>query len=275
MNDLQGKTAVVTGGSAGIGLATARLLHDAGATVVLVARDVARLEAAAESVGSRAVPIPCDVADTQLLPGLVSEAMDQCGSLDVLVNNAGVHHRGSMLHQSPDALAEMVSANLTAPIVLTRLAADVMSPGGRIVNVASIAGKIPVPGSATYSGTKAGLRFWALVAAEDLAERGIGVATVNPGPVLSDFHRTQWQDVSPISASQPWSTPERIAAAVMAAVRSSKSPLEVDVPYLSGKLATAAYAVPSVRVLRPLMQWRGQRALRRIAAQRAHEAEGC
>ena len=74
------------------------------------------------------------------------------------------------------------------------------------------------------------------LAAEDLADRGIGLATVNPGPVLRDFHRTQWQDVSPISASQPWSTPERIAEAVMAAVRSSKSPLEIDVPYLSGKL---------------------------------------
>ncbi len=182
---------MVTGGSAGIRLATARLLHDAGATVALITREVARLEAAAGSVGSRAVPISCDVADTPFLPGPVDEVMVRCGSLDVLVNNAGVHHRGSMLHHPPDDLSEMLSANLTAPIVLARLVADVMGPGGRIVNVAGIAGKIPVPGSATYSGTKAGLRFWALAAAEDLAERGIGVATVNPGPVLSDFHRTQ------------------------------------------------------------------------------------
>ena len=160
----------------------------------------------------------------------------------------------------------MVTANLTAPIALARLAADVMPPGGRIVNVASIAGKLPVPGSSVYSGTKAGLRFWALAAAEDLSDRGIGIATVNPGPVDTVFARADFAHVSPISASQPWSTPEQIAAAVLAAARSDKSPLEIDVPYLSGKLATTVYAVPLLRpMLRPLMHWKGERTLRRMA----------
>lgn len=261
---LTGKTAVVTGGSAGIGLATARALHGAGARVVLIARDGDRLaRAAAEFPKGDALIIQGDVADTERLPIL----LEQCPAIDVLVNNAGVHHRGAMLRHSAQELAEMVSANLTAPIVLARLAADVMPAGGRIVNVASLAGKLPVPGSAVYSGTKAGLRFWALAVAEDMAERGIGVATVNPGPVDTAFVRADFAHVSPISASQPWSTPERVAEAVLAAILSDRSPLEIDVPYLSGKMAAAVYAIPAIRpVLRPVMQWKGERALRRMAA---------
>jgi len=263
MSPLAGKTAVVTGGSAGIGFASARALHAAGARVVLVARDRERLEqAAAAFPEGDAQVIQCDVASLDQLRSVV----EQCAAIDVLVNNAGVHHRGSMLRHSPEALAEMVSANLTAPIALTRLAADVMPPGGRIINVASIAGKLPIPGSSVYSGTKAGLRFWALAAAEDLDARGIGIATVNPGPVDTSYVRADFAHVSPISASQRWSTPEQIAAAVLAAALSQKSPLEIDVPYVSGKLATTVYALPMLRpALRPLMQWKGERALRRMA----------
>lgn len=89
-----------------------------------------------------------------------------------------------------------------------------MEPGGRIIDVASIAGKLLVPGSSVYSGTMAGLRFWALAAAEDLAERGIGIGTVNPSPVDTVLVRGDFEHASPISASQPWSTPEQIASAV-------------------------------------------------------------
>jgi short-subunit dehydrogenase len=216
------------------------------------------LQAVADDLGEGAFARPCDVGDVGALPGLVDDVVAHFGRLDVLVNNAGVHHRGSMLRHSAQELAQMIAVNTAAPIALTRIAADHMPPGSVVVNVASLAGKLPVPGAATYSGSKAGVRFWALAAAEDLAERGIRIATVNPGPVDSGFFDDDLDNVTPMTLSQPMSTVEQCAMAVLRAIESDVT--EIDLPFASGKLATLGYVSPPLRrVLRPLLEKRGAR----------------
>lgn len=259
--ELTRKVALVTGASSGIGRATARLLYEHGMKVALVARGQERLEEAAAEIGADAIALPFDVSDTERLAALIDSVVTQFGGLDVLVNNAGLHHRGSMLRHSPDELAAMFQINTIAPVVLTRLAADVMPPGSCVVNVASLAGKIPVDGAACYSGSKAGVRFWAMSAATDLAEKGIRIATVNPGPVDTGFFDGDVHNVAPITFSQPMSSAEDCAEAVLKCLESDQSPMEVDVPFVSGKLATLGYMSPQLRsILRPLLERTGARA---------------
>ena len=259
--------ALITGGSSGIGLATARLLRSRGYRVALVARSADRLNEVAADLN--ALALPCDVADIDALPDLVSATVDAYGSLDVLVNNAGVHYRGSMLRHTPQQLAQMVMVNTAAPIALTRAAAEVMQPGSVVVNVASLAGKLPLAGAATYSGSKAGVRFWAMAAAEDLAERGIRMATVNPGPVDTGFFDEDLEHVTPMTFSQPMSTVEQCAQAVLKAIEADESPMEIDVPFASGKLATLGYVAPPLhRILRPALEKRGAKVKAELMRQK-------
>jgi short-subunit dehydrogenase len=189
------------------------------------------------------------------------------GALDIVVNNAGLHWRGPLLERATSELADMVTVNLAAPIVLTRAAADVMTKGGAIVNIASLAGFVPVRDAATYSATKAGLRAFAAAAAEELAPHGIAVSTVSPGPVDTDFFGSELDKVTPLTFSQPMSTPEAVADAVLACL--SGGGREIALPWFSGKLATLGYVSPSVlRALRPIMERVGAKKKARYAEQK-------
>ncbi len=267
--DLKDHVAIVTGASSGIGLAVSRMLVAAGAQVAMVARGAERLARVAGELGPRATPFALDVGDLRALTALPDEVIHKLGRLDAVINNAGLHHRGDMLRHRPQQLADMFMVNLVAPVVLTRVVADLMAPGGVIVNVASLAGKLGVPGSAVYSGTKAGLRFWALSAQEDLGRRGIRIANVNPGPVDTNFFDDDFEHVSDLTFSQPMVTPEAVAAVVMDCVRSDRTGLDVDIPYMSGKLSTIAYLAPGIgRFLRPLLEKKGAAAKKRYLAKR-------
>src|SRR5262249_50266956 len=153
---------------------------------------------------------------------------------------------------------DMFTLNTVVPVMLTRIAADHIRPGGCVVNVSSLAGKLGVPGSAVYSGTKAGLRFWALAVAEDLGPREIRGANVNPGPVDTGFFDEDIANATALTFSQPMSTAEDYAAAVLACIQGTKSPMEIDLPFASGKLATLGYLSPGLRaLLRPALERRG------------------
>src|SRR5439155_13159652 len=206
-----GKVALVTGASSGIGLAVARRLAEAGARVALVARTRAKLDEAVAQIGAeRAAAFPADVSDFVALARLPAQVVERFGGLDILVNNAGVNHRGPIMGLSAPNLAEIVTTNLTAPIFLTRVAAEVLREGGAVVNVASLAGMIPVHHEAAYSASKAGLRAFTRSMREEFPE--LHIATVSPGPVDTGF----FGDVSEVPNlvfSQPMSSPQQVAEA--------------------------------------------------------------
>jgi NAD(P)-dependent dehydrogenase (short-subunit alcohol dehydrogenase family) len=253
---IQGKVALVTGASSGIGLAVARRLAAEGAKVALVARTEKTLDEAVQAIGAdRAAAFPCDVADFAKLATLPARVVERFGALDILVNNAGLNHRGSILTHAPQLLADVITVNLTAPVFLTRAALDHLRDGGAIVNVASLAGYMPFGGAAPYSASKIGLRAFGRAAAEDLRHRGITVSSVNPGPVDTNF----FGDVAKVPDlvfSQPMSTADQIAQVVIDCIRDGTP--EVAVPSFSGKLATLGYVFPRLAdLLRPMLVKRG------------------
>ncbi|HJK98542.1 MAG TPA: SDR family NAD(P)-dependent oxidoreductase, partial [Polyangiaceae bacterium LLY-WYZ-14_1] len=211
---------VITGASAGIGAAAARAFAAEGARVVLAARGRDALDELAAELrgqGGEALVVPTDVGDDAACRRLIDEAVATHSQVDVLVNNAGLHHRGPFPGLTPEQATAMVDLNLRAPILLTRLVLDGMLArgSGAVVNVASLAGCIPVPESVTYSATKFGLRGFSLALGEELRGSGVRVAAVSPGPVSTQFILGDLDEVSDLTFSQPMSSPEQVAAAIL------------------------------------------------------------
>jgi short-subunit dehydrogenase len=183
------------------------------------------------------------------------------GSLDALVVNAGLHHRGPLLSRQPLELGEMVTCNLTSPVVLCRAAAPLMPPGSSIVTVASLAGMVPARFQATYGASKAGLRAFSKAIRQELRDRHISVSVVSPGPIDTGFFGDEVDKVADIVFSQPMSTADEVADAIIACIRDGHE--EIAVPWLSGKLCTLGYVSPALlRLLQPSMERRGARAKR-------------
>jgi len=258
MSSYAGKVALITGGSSGIGLAVARAWVQQGGRAALIARTAKTLNAACDSLGgdARAMPFQLDVTNLSALEALPAQVIAKLGNLDLVVNNAGLNHRGAMLERTPAQLIEVITANLLAPMILSRAAAPLMREGGAIVNVASLAGMVPVHHEAAYSASKAGLRAFTRVLADELAPR-LRVASVCPGPVDTNFFG-DIDAVPNLVFSQPLSSAEEVAAAVLSAARGEHE--EIALPWLSGKLATLGYLSPTLlRFLRPMMERRGAR----------------
>jgi NAD(P)-dependent dehydrogenase (short-subunit alcohol dehydrogenase family) len=253
---LEGKVAIVTGASSGIGLAVAKKLVAGGARVALVARTKAKLDEAVRALGeSRAAAFALDVTDFAALGALPEQVKDRFGGLDILVNNAGLNHRGSVLEHSPGDLADVITTNLTAPIFLTRAAIPVMRRGGVVVNVASLAGMVPVPHEAAYCASKAGLRAFTRSLDDELGERGLTACLVSPGPVDTGFFGDV-EHVPNLVISQPMRSAEQVADAVLECLHTGAR--EIAIPRLSGTLATIGYLFPQIaRGLRPLLERRG------------------
>ncbi|GAB3674893.1 SDR family NAD(P)-dependent oxidoreductase [Salinisphaera aquimarina] len=257
--DFTGRTVLVTGASRGVGEATARAFARAGAKVLIAARGAERLQAVAADMG--ATPIVADIATGAGCTRLIADSVAVHGGLDILINNAGCHHRGPVTGLEADALAEMVDTNLRAPLMLTRLALPYLqaSSAAAVVNVASIAGQMPLAGSATYSATKFGLRAFTHALAEELADTAIHVSVVSPGPIATDFILGDIDAVSDITFSQPMSTPEQIADLILACAADGR--VERSRPAISRVMATAGYLIPALpRALHPLLAARGRRA---------------
>jgi short-subunit dehydrogenase len=262
MNDLTGKVALVTGASSGIGLSVAQKLAAGGARVALVARTRSKLDEAVASIGrERAAAFAADVSDLSALSELPAKVNAHFGGLDILVNNAGLNHRGPILNHSAKDLADIITVNLSAPIFLTRVAAPLLRSGGAVVNVASLAGMVPVHHEATYCASKAGLRAFTRAVAEELAERGVSVSSVCPGPVDTNFFG-EIESVPDLVFSQPMSSADQIADAVLRCIVEGTA--EIAIPAVSGKLATLGYLFPKlVDVLRPALEKRGAAAKRK------------
>jgi short-subunit dehydrogenase len=203
---LEQKIALVTGGSAGIGLATARQLAGLGTRVALVARTEKTLRDAAQELGGEA--FVCDMSDLPSVAALPARVVERMGALDIVVNNAGLHHRGPLLSIEPLALGDMITVNLAAPVVLCRAAVPHLRKPGSIVNVASLSGMVPLRLQVTYGASKAGLRSFSRALRDELAGTGITVSVVSPGPVDTGFFGEELERVADVVFSQPMSTPE-------------------------------------------------------------------
>ena len=189
MGDLDGKVALVTGGGSGIGKAIATAFAGAGATVVIAARNQARLdEAAAEIDGTVEVAV-CDVTDEGHVEGLFAGIDERHGRLDILVNNAGMSVPIKTHEMSAATWREVVEVNLTAPFLCSREAFKRMMPAkrGRIINIGSISAQVPRPHSAPYTATKFGLEGLTRSLALDGRDHGIAVGILHPGNVATDI----------------------------------------------------------------------------------------
>ena len=264
------KTIIITGASEGIGAATARKFADAGANLMLVARTKRNLEAVAEEISDRCKVriFAMDVSDPAACVDLFKKAEFEFGRIDVLVNNAGNHSRGTVENVSPENLGRMIDVNLKAPVMLSRLAIPHLrqSGGGAIINVASIAGRTAVAGSATYSASKFGLRIFTFALAEELRGSGIRVAAVSPGPVVdTDFIMANIDETNVINFSQPMSTAAEVAQAILDICGNRKR--EISLPWSSGFLSTLGYIAPwFMRALRPMLIRKGERMKRELKA---------
>ena len=264
------KTVIITGGSEGVGAATARKFAEYGANLVLVARGKRKLERIAEELRSktRVQIIAMDVSDTDACVNLYKKAEFEFGSINVLVNNAGYHARGPVESVSVEDLGAMIDVNLKAPITLCKLAIKYLKEagGGAIINVASLAGRTPVPGAATYSSTKFGLRAFTFALGEELRGTNIKLAVVSPGPIDTGFIMSNIDVVTDITFSQPLSTAEEVAQEILNLVTNNKR--ERSMPPVSGLLTTIMYLFPWLgRVTMPLLVLRGRSVKRRLKAQ--------
>jgi NAD(P)-dependent dehydrogenase (short-subunit alcohol dehydrogenase family) len=190
---LAGKVALVTGGNRGLGRGMALALAEAGAGVVLAARDQASLDAVAEEVraaGRRALAVPTDVTSSAAVDALVASAVEELGSLDVLVNNSGVLHPQPLLETSDEDWDRVLATNLRGTFLCSRAAGRVFKEhgAGKVINIASNFAYMGVPGFVSYCSSKAAVVAFTRALAVEWARLNIQVNAIAPGYFESDMN---------------------------------------------------------------------------------------
>jgi short-subunit dehydrogenase len=250
-------TAVVTGASSGIGADIARELAFRGYGVTLVARREDKLrELAAELDGRvRVEVIVCDVADRADRAALFDEIERRGLTVDVLVNNAGIGTIGPVVHASVDDEIAQVRVNVEAVIDLTTRAVRQMVPRGRgaILNVGSTIGHHPFPGQSGYAGTKAFVIAYTEGVRAELAGTGVTVATLNPGPVRTEFLDVAGVDEATFEKSFPkfmWMSSRAVAKVGVDALAHDRGSVIAGLP---SQLSTRLFQLIPNRVLMPVL----------------------
>jgi NAD(P)-dependent dehydrogenase (short-subunit alcohol dehydrogenase family) len=196
---LQGRTAVVTGASSGLGTRFVRVLHAAGATVVAAARRTSRIEALAAELGDGVIPVTCDVSLDQDVDELVERTLTRAnGRIDVVVNNAGISNVGPAETEERDAFRRVINVNLIAVFAVSQAIGRVMlrQNSGSIVNIASIHGFVagsPVK-QASYCASKSGVVNLTRELAVQWARQGVRVNAIAPGYFPSEMTTRMWDN---------------------------------------------------------------------------------
>ncbi|WP_263356234.1 3-oxoacyl-[acyl-carrier-protein] reductase [Acidicapsa ligni] len=228
MSTVQGRIALVTGASQGIGRACALALAAEGATVALAARNVAKLaevQAEIEAAGGTAAAFALDVADEASIKAGAKEILARFGKVEILVNNAGITRDGLVLRMKRADWDDVLSTNLTGAFLLTQalLAAMLKNRWGRIINVSSIVGQTGQAGQVNYAASKAGLIGMTRSLAREVASRGVTVNAVAPGYIV-----TQMTSV----------LDEKQTSAMLSAIPLGRSGTEIDVAHAVTYLAS-------------------------------------
>jgi NAD(P)-dependent dehydrogenase (short-subunit alcohol dehydrogenase family) len=197
---LANKTALITGGNSGIGLATARLFVKEGAKVVITGRNQTTLEAAAKELGPNALAIVADATDIPATEAAVKQAVEKFGKLDIVFANAGIPGNTPIGATALAAFESVIRTNITAVFFTVQAAAPHLNDGASIILNGSVISVLGNPGYSAYAASKAGVRAMARVMASELSPRNIRVNVVSPGAARTPI----WNGAAP--------TPEAYAA---------------------------------------------------------------
>jgi NAD(P)-dependent dehydrogenase (short-subunit alcohol dehydrogenase family) len=219
--DLSGRTAVITGGSRGLGEAMAKSLSQAGAHIALVARDVQRLESVRDTItaeGGTAAIFTADVTREEDVAAVARAVTERFGHAQILINNAGINIRKPVVDFPLQEFRSVVDSSLISTFLMCRAFVPGMKGTGygRVVNMSSIMGHISLPGRTPYSSAKAALLGFTRALALEVAEEGITVNAISPGPVATDMNTVIMNDPeanAQFLANVPvgrWGKPEEI-----------------------------------------------------------------
>ena len=241
MKDLRGRNAIVTGASAGLGVFVARALAREGMNLVLAARSVEALEKVASEMrglGVKAIAVQTDVSDEVQLQRLVERSMSEFGSIDVLVNNAGIEAFCRFDEISPADIRRTIDVNLLATLLLTRYVIPHMKQArrGHIINMSSISGKQGPPFASVYGASKAGMIAFTQSLRSEYYGSGISASAICPGFATDGGIYEELRQKS--GKSVPWyvggTSSEAVARAVVKAIKSDRADLIVNRPTLRG-----------------------------------------
>jgi NAD(P)-dependent dehydrogenase (short-subunit alcohol dehydrogenase family) len=219
---LDDKVALVTGGSRGIGAATALRLAEDGADVALTYRNnagrAAEVVEQIKNLGRRALAIQADSADAAAVSAAVSATVAEFGRLDVLVNNAGVGFVGAFTETAIEDVDHVLAVNVRGVFAATQAAVGVLADGGRVITIGScVTDRVPGPGMALYATSKAAMVGLTKALARELGPRGITVNLVHPGPTDTDMNPADGPyaaDQAAMTAFDRYGSPAEVAAAV-------------------------------------------------------------
>ncbi|MGI9615212.1 MAG: SDR family NAD(P)-dependent oxidoreductase [Acidimicrobiales bacterium] len=246
------RRALITGASSGIGLAFAERLGAAGADLVVVARNEARLEELAARIRAEndvdVEVLVADLADREQLQVVEQRLLAGASPIDLLVNNAGFGNTGDFLDLDIDDETAAVNVNIVALQRLAHAAGTSMTSrgSGGIINVSSIAGYLPTPGSATYAATKAFVTSLSEALHDEVGPRGVVVTCVCPGLTRTEFQDRAGYDASHFPA-MVWQSPEQVVDATLAALGAGKP---VVVPGLHNRVLKGALRATPDRLRR-------------------------
>jgi NAD(P)-dependent dehydrogenase (short-subunit alcohol dehydrogenase family) len=250
---LQNKTAFITGGNSGIGLATARLFIAEGARVAITGRNQETLDAAVRELGADTVGLKADANDLEAADAAIAEAAKQLGGFDIVFANAGIGGATPLGTTRPETFEAIVKTNVTAVFFTIQSALPHLKPGAVVVATGSVQANAGAPGYSAYAASKAGLRAMVRVLAGELSPRGIRINMVSPGPVETPIWGRSGRSAAELEALEKriratvpmerYGTADEVAAAVLFLASSDSSYIQgADLAIDGGMNATPSGA---------------------------------